>query len=111
MVSVRASHPGAPRFNAVMSVSRRQFLGVGSAAVSATMIAAATPAAQIPQDTERAEHDRSRSSPLGPDDEALAFRRSCFCSAGSFSASSNRVLILSVLTRDKSVITVTSKSV
>ena len=53
------------------SVSRRQFLGSGSAAVGATIIAAATAAAQIPQDTEKAEHDRSGSSPLGPDDEAL----------------------------------------
>ena len=58
------------------SVSRRQFLGVGSAAVGATMIAAATAAAQIPQDTEKAEHDRSGSSPLGPDDEALGSENS-----------------------------------
>jgi oxalate decarboxylase len=52
-------------------VSRRKFLGVGSAAVGATMIAAATAAAQIPPDTEKAEHDRSGNSPLGPDDQAL----------------------------------------
>ena len=58
------------------SVSRRQFLGVGSAAVGATMIAVATAAAQIPQDTEKAEHDRSGSSPLGPDDEALGSENS-----------------------------------
>src|SRR5258708_38329294 len=58
------------------SVSRRQFLGVGPAAVGATMIAAATAAAQIPQDTEKAEHDRSGSSPLGPDDQALGSENS-----------------------------------
>src|SRR6266446_6158282 len=58
------------------SVSRRQFLGSGSAAVGATIIAAATAAAQIPQDTEKAEHDRSGSSPLGPDDEALGSENS-----------------------------------
>ena len=48
------------------SVSRRQFLGVGSAAIGATMIAAATAAAQMQQDTEKAELDRSGSSPLSP---------------------------------------------
>src|ERR1700704_6564754 len=52
-------------------VSRRKFLGVGSAVVGATMVAAATAAAQIPQDTQKAERDRSGSSPLGPDDQAL----------------------------------------
>lgn len=44
------------------SVSRRKFLGVGSAAIGATMIAAATAAAQITEDTEKAELDRSGSS-------------------------------------------------
>jgi hypothetical protein len=39
------------------SVSQRQFLGLGLAAVGATMIAAATAAAQMPQDTEKAELD------------------------------------------------------
>src|SRR6266403_5934127 len=58
------------------SVSRRKFLGVGSAAIGATMIAAAAAAAQMPQDTEKAEHDRSGSSPLGPDDEALGSENS-----------------------------------
>src|SRR4029077_19532722 len=58
------------------SVSRRQFLGVGSAACGATMIAAATAAAQIPQDTEKAEHDRSGSTQLGPDDQALGSENS-----------------------------------
>ncbi len=36
------------------SVSARQFLGVGSAAIDATVNAAATAAAQMPQDTEKA---------------------------------------------------------
>jgi cation transport ATPase len=52
--------------NSDRSVSRRKFLGVGSAAIGATMIAAATAAAQMPQDTEKAELDRSESSPLSP---------------------------------------------
>lgn len=48
-------------------VSRRSFLG--SAALSAAMLGAA--AAQTPQDTEKAEHDRSGSTPIGPDNPAL----------------------------------------
>ena len=54
--------------NSDRSVSRRKFLGVGSAAIGATMIAAATAAAQMPQDTEKAELDRSESSPLSPNE-------------------------------------------
>ena len=61
--------------NSDRSVSRRKFLGVGSAAIGATMIAAATAAAQMPQDTEKAELDRSGSSPLRPD-EALDSKNS-----------------------------------
>ncbi len=54
--------------NSDRSVSRRKFLGVGSAAIGATMIAAATAVAQMPQDTEKAELDRSESSPLSPNE-------------------------------------------
>jgi oxalate decarboxylase len=54
--------------NSDRSVSRRQFLGVGSAAIGASMIAAATAAAQMPQDTDKAELDRSGSNPVSPDE-------------------------------------------
>jgi oxalate decarboxylase len=48
-------------------VSRRGFLG--SAALGAAALGLAS--AQTPQDTKKAEHDRSGTNPIGPDDAAL----------------------------------------
>ncbi|HTU33715.1 MAG TPA: cupin domain-containing protein [Candidatus Acidoferrum sp.] len=47
-------------------VSRRGFLG--SAALGAAALSAA---AQMPQDTQKAEHDRSGTNPIGPDNPSL----------------------------------------
>jgi oxalate decarboxylase len=49
------------------SVSRRAFLELGSAVIGTAAIAAA----KSPQDTQEAEHDRSGTNPIGPDDDAL----------------------------------------
>jgi oxalate decarboxylase len=52
------------------SLSRRQFLRTGSAAVgAAAALGVAVP--QEREDTQKAEQDRSSSNPIGPDDEAL----------------------------------------
>lgn len=51
------------------AVSRRKFLGVGSAALAAASTIAAAP--QSVDDAQKAEHDRSGTNPLGPDDPAL----------------------------------------
>jgi len=51
------------------SVSRRKFLQLGSAVVGTTAIAPAV--LQLPQDIQKAEHDRSGTNPIGPDDQAL----------------------------------------
>ncbi len=48
--------------------SRRRFLEVGTVALGAMALNAA---AQSAQDTQKAEHDRSGTNPIGPDDPAL----------------------------------------
>ena len=50
-------------------VSRRKFIEVGSAVLGTAAVAAAAP--QNPESTRTAEHDRSGSNPIGPDDQAL----------------------------------------
>ncbi len=50
-------------------VSRRKFFEVGSAVLGTAAVAAAAPQSQ--QSTRTAEHDRSGSNPIGPDDQAL----------------------------------------
>ena len=50
-------------------VSRRKFIEVGSAVLGTAAVAAAAPQSQ--QSTRSAEHDRSGSNPIGPDNQAL----------------------------------------
>lgn len=64
-----AAQPATEKFTSD-KYSRRRFLEIGSAAMAAAGAVSAA-GAQNPEDTQKAEHDRSGTNPIGPEDAAL----------------------------------------